>query len=200
MFGIAIFHQQLMGERDMKKQVLVKEVMRASPAIVQPFTTVFETAHLMRDKKIGEVIVAEQGHPIGVVTERDIVKKIVCEKKNASDVSAEEVMSTPVVVVDPFCSLQDALKIMGRGNIQQLTVVENNQLVGIITQHDITQLSPALSEIDHEWSSIKEGEGEYQQGQMFSGKCEDCDVLSMNLKFVDGRLLCEECIAGLKFE
>jgi len=109
-------------------------------------------------------------------------------------------MSTPVVVVDPFCSLQEAVKIMGRGNIQQLPVVENNQLVGIITQHDISQMSPALTEINHEWSTIKEKDEEFLQGQTFSGKCEDCDMLSTNLKFAEGRLLCEECIAGLKYE
>lgn len=200
MFGIAILNRQLKGEQDMNKQVFVKEVMKTNPVIIQPFTTVLETARLMKDKKIGNVIVAEQGHPIGIVTEHDIIKKVVCEGKNASDVSVEDVMSTPIVVVDPYCSLQEALKIMGKCNIQQLPVIENNQLVGIITQHDVSQMSPALTEINHEWSAIEEKDEAYLQGQTFSGKCEDCDVLSTNLKFVDGRLLCEECIAGLKYE
>lgn len=184
----------------MNKQVFVKEVMKANPVVVQPFTTVFESACLMKEKKIGNVIVAEQGHPIGIITESDIIKKVVCEGKNASDVSVEDVMSTPVLIIETFQSLQEALKIMGRCNISQLPVIENNHLVGIITQHDISRLSPALTEIDHEWSTIDEKDEGYLQGQTFSGKCEDCDTLCTNLKIVDGRLLCEECVAGLKYE
>jgi CBS domain-containing protein len=200
MFGIKVFNRQLDGEQDMNKQVLVKEVMKANPMIVQPFTTVLEAACMMKDKKIGNVIVTEQHHPIGILTESDIIMKVVCEGKNASDVSVEEVMSTPIVVTEPYISLQEALKIMGKCNIQQLPIVENNQLVGIITQHDISQMSPALNEIAHEWSNIEEKDEVYLRTQTFSGKCEDCDALSTSLKNVDGRLLCEDCIAGLKYE
>ena len=184
----------------MNKQVLVKEVMKANPVIVQPFITVLEAARLMKDKKVDNVIVTEQGHPLGIVTERDIINKVVCEGKNASDLSTEDVMTTPIVVIDPYCSLQEALKIMGKRNIQRLPVIENNQLIGIITHHDISQMSPALSELDREWSTIEEKDEKNVQGQTFSGKCEDCDGLSTNLKLVEGRLLCEECIAGLKYE
>jgi CBS domain-containing protein len=184
----------------MNKQVLVKEVMKANPVIVQPFITVLEAARLMKDKKVDNVIVTEQGHPLGIVTERDIIDKVVCEGKNASDLSTEDVMTTPIVVIDPYCSLQEALKIMEKRNIQKLPVIENNQLIGIITHHDISQMSPALSELDREWSTIEEKDEENVQGQTFSGKCEDCDGLSTKLKLVDGKLLCEECIAGLKYE
>lgn len=184
----------------MNKQVLVKEVMKANPVIVEPFITVLEAACLMKDKKVDNVIVTEQGHPLGIVTERDIINKVVCEGKNASDLSTEDVMTTPIVVIDPYCSLQEALKIMGKRNIKQLPVIENNQLIGIITHHDISQMSPALSELDREWSTIEEKDEKNGQGQTFSGKCEDCDGLATNLKLVDGKLLCEECIAGLKYE
>ncbi len=184
----------------MNKQVLVKEIMKAKPVIVQPFTTVLETARLMKNKKVDNVIVTEQGHPLGIVTERDIIDKVICEGKNASDLSAEDVMTTPVVVIDPYCSLQEALKIMNRRSIEQLPVIENNQLVGIITHQDISLMSPALSELDREWTTIHTNDEENAQGHAFSGKCEDCDGLSTNLKLVEGRLLCEECIAGLKYE
>ena len=101
----------------MSKDVLVKEVMKAKPVIVQPFTTVLEAARIMKEKKIGNVIVAEVNHPIGILTESDIIKKVVSEAKNAQDVSVEEVMSTPLVVTEPYITLQEALKIMGKCNI-----------------------------------------------------------------------------------
>ncbi len=184
----------------MSKDVLVKEVMKAKPVIVQPFTTVLEAARIMKEKKIGNVIVAEVNHPIGILTESDIIKKVVCGAKNAQDVSVEEVMSTPIIVTEPYITLQEALKIMGKCNIRRLPVIENNELVGIITQRDISQLSPALTEIAHEWSTITEKDEAYLQSQTFSGKCEDCSELSTNLKSVDGRLLCETCIDALKYE
>jgi CBS domain-containing protein len=184
----------------MSKDVLVKEVMKTKPVIVQPFTTVLEAARIMKANKIGNVIISEINHPIGILTESDIIKKVVCEGKNAQDVLVEEVMSSPIVVAEPYISLQEALKIMGKCNIRRLPVIENNELVGIITQRDISRLSPALTEISHEWSNIDIKDEEYLQSQTFSGKCEDCNTLSTSLKSVDGRLLCDDCIDGLKYE
>lgn len=184
----------------MSKDVLVKEVMKTKPVMVQPFTTVLEAARIMRDHTIGNVIISEVNHPIGILTESDILKKVVCEGKNAQDVQVEEVMSSPIIVANPYISLQEALMIMGKCNIRRLPIVENNELVGIITQRDISRLSPALTEIAHEWSKIEIRDKQYMQSRAFSGKCEDCNTLSTNLKSVDGRLLCEDCIDGLKYE
>jgi CBS domain-containing protein len=198
--GLEFSKKSTVGEQDMNKDVLVKEVMKVKPVIVQPFTTVLEAARIMKEQKIGNIIIAEINHPIGILTESDIIKKVVCEAKNAQDVIVEDVMSNPLIVTDPYISLQDALKIMGKCNIRRLPVVENNQLVGIITQRDISRLSPALTEIAHEWSSIDTIDEKYLQSQTFSGKCEDCSILSTSLKNVDGRLLCDDCIDGLKYE
>jgi len=184
----------------MNKDVLVKEVMKTKPVIVQPFTSVFEAACIMKQNKIGNVIISEVTHPIGILTESDIIKKVVCEGKNAQDLTVEEIMSSPIIIAEPYISLQEASKIMGKCNIRRLPIVENNELVGIITQRDILRLSPALTEIVHEWSTIDSKDEEYLQNQTFSGKCEDCNILSTSLKSVDGRLLCEDCIDGLKYE
>jgi CBS domain-containing protein len=184
----------------MIKEVLVKEVMKTNLVVVQPFTTVLEAARIMKANKIGGVIIAEINHPIGILTESDIIKKVVCEGKKAQDVLVEEVMNSPIVVTEPYISLQEALKIMGKCNIRRLLVIENNKLVGIITQRDISCLSPLLTEITNEWSNIDTKDEEYLQSQTFSGKCEDCNTLSTNLKSIDGRLLCEDCIDGLKYE
>ena len=69
------------------------------------------------------------------------------------------------------------------------------------TQKDILQVSPMLLEVAREWASINENEGlSYKQKRIFSGKCEDCGILSTNLKNIEGKLLCEECIELLKYE
>ncbi|RLF29589.1 MAG: CBS domain-containing protein [Thermoplasmata archaeon] len=190
-----------MVRKNMKTDVLVKEAMKANPVIVKPDMTVLEAARLMRKQKIGNVIVVEKKQPIGILTESDILKKIVAENKNPDDVQVKDVMSTPIIVVDPYKTVEEAMKIMDRSNIRRLPVIENGKLIGIITQKDISRISPVLLEICREWSDITGGKDEtYMSDQVFSGKCEDCGTLSTNLKNIDGRLLCEDCIDALKYE
>ena len=184
----------------MKNEVLVKEAMKTNPVIVKPSITVLEAAKLMKKKKIGNVIVVEKKQPIGILTESDILKKVVAEGRNANEVTVEEVMSTPIVVIDPYMSLEQAMKTMGKCNIRRLPVTENGELTGIITQKDISRISPILHEISREWYDISVRDESHLRSQIFSGKCEDCNTLSSNLKNVDGRLLCEDCIDALKYE
>ena len=184
----------------MKKAVIVKEAMKSNPVIVKHTITVLEAAKLMREKKIGNVIVVEKKHPIGILTESDILKKIVAEGKNANEILVEEVMSTPIIVTDPYIPVEEAMKTMGKCNIRRLPVVENGELIGIITHKDITRISPILNEIAREWYNIAKKDEAHLRAQIFSGKCEDCGSLSTNLKNVDGRLLCESCIDALKYQ
>jgi CBS domain-containing protein len=184
----------------MKKEVIVKEAMKSNPVKVKPTITVLEAAKLMREKKIGNVIVVEKKQPTGILTESDILKKVVAEGKNANVILVEEVMSTPIIVTDPYISVEEAMKTMGKCNIRRLPVVENGELIGIITHKDITRISPILNEIAREWYNISKKDESHLRAQIFSGKCEDCGSLSTNLKNIDGRLLCENCMDALKYQ
>mgnify|MGYP006303467281 CR=1 FL=1 len=184
----------------MGRDVLVKEAMKTNLAIIKPNQTVLEAAKLMKKRKIGNVIVAEDKQPIGILTESDILKKVVAEGKNPNDVIIKDVMSTPIIIVDPYITLEEALKTMGKCNVRRLPVIENNKLIGIITQRDISIISPILHEISREWYEITVRDEAHMKKQVFSGKCEDCGILSANLKNVEGRLLCEDCIDALKYE
>ena len=184
----------------MAREIIVKEAMKTNLAIVTPMTSVLEAAKLMKKRKIGNVIVVEKKQPVGILTESDILKKVVAEGKNAKDILVKEVMSTPVIVIDPYISLEKAMRTMGKCNVRRLPVIENNELIGIITQKDISRMSPILHEISREWYDIKVRDESHVKKQVFSGKCEDCGTLSANLKNVDGRLLCEDCIDALKYE
>jgi len=184
----------------MGREVIVKEAMKTNLAIVQPNVSVLEAAKLMKKRKIGNVIVVEKKHPIGILTESDILKKVVAEGKNANDVLVKNVMSTPIIVVDPYITLEEAMKTMGKCNVRRLPVIEKNELIGVITQKDISIISPVLHEISREWYDITISDESHLKKQIFSGKCEDCGVLSANLKNIEGRLLCEDCIDALKYE
>jgi CBS domain-containing protein len=184
----------------MGREVIIKEAMKTNLAIVKPLISVLESAKLMKKRKIGNVIVVEKKQPVGILTESDILKKVVAEGKNAKNVLVKDVMSTPVIVIDPYITLEKAMKTMGKCNVRRLPVIENNELIGIITQKDISRISPILHEISREWYDITVKDESHLKKQIFSGKCEDCGILSTNLKNIDGRLLCEDCIDALKYE
>lgn len=182
-----------------KGNVLVKEAMRVNPVTVKPKTSVEEVAILMKEKGIGNCIVVSD-KPLGIITESDIIKKVVAENLKASEVAVENIMSSPILVIDPYASLEEAMKTMGKCNVRRLPVVEKGELIGIITNKDISRISPILHEISREWYDISKRDEAYMRRQVFSGKCEDCGTLSANLKDVDGRLLCEDCIDALEYE
>jgi len=182
-----------------KGNILVREAMKTNPITVKTKTSVKEAAELMKKKGIGNCIVVDDS-PIGIITESDILKKVVAKDLKASEVMVEKIMSTPIIVIDPYAYLEAATKTMGKCNIRRLPVIENGELIGIITQKDISRISPTLHEISREWYDISMRDDVHLKKQIFSGKCEDCASLSTNLKNVDGRLLCEDCIDELKYQ
>jgi CBS domain-containing protein len=184
----------------MNREVIVKEAMKTNIAKLDPNTTVLEAAQLMKKRRIGNIIIVKEKQPIGILTESDILKKVVAEGKNAKDVRIKEVMSTPLIVIDPYVTLEEAIKTMGKCNVRRLPVCENGELIGIITNKDISLISPVLHEISREWYDITVRDEAHFKKQVFSGKCEDCGILSANLKNIDGRLLCEDCIDALKYQ
>jgi CBS domain-containing protein len=184
----------------MAREVVVKEAMKTNLAMLEATKTVLEAAKLMKKRRIGNVIVVEKKQPIGILTESDILKKVVAEGKNPKDVLIGKVMSTPIIVIDPYVTLEEANKTMGKCNVRRLPVIENDELIGIITQKDISRMSPILHEISREWYDISVRDESHLKKQIFSGKCEDCGTLSANLKNVEGRLLCDDCIDALKYE
>ena len=173
--------------------------MRVNPVTVKPDTTVKEAAELMLKKKIGNCIVVDE-KPIGIITESDILKKVVAKDIKASEVNVEKIMKTPLIIIDPYINLEEAMKTMSRCDIRRLPIVENGQLIGIITVKDIIRLSPMLLEITREWGKIDSGDKIRLQKQTYSGKCEDCGTLSTNLKVVDGRLICDDCVDALNYD
>jgi len=184
----------------MGKEVIVKEAMKTNLAIVKPESSIRDVAKIMKKRKIGNVIVVLKNQPVGILTESDIIKKIVAEGKNPDKINVKDVMSTPVIITDPYITLEQAQNIMGKCNIRRLPVIEDGNLIGIITQKDISKISPILHEISREWYDIKTRDESYYKKQVFSGKCEDCGTLSANLKNVDGRLICDDCIDALEYE
>ena len=184
----------------MTKEVIVKEAMKTNLVSVEPTISIIEAAKIMKKRKIGNVIVALNNQPLGILTESDIIKKVVAEGKQPGNVLVKDVMSTPILTINPYLTLKEAMEKMNKCNLRRLPVIENDKLIGMITLKDISRMSPILHEISREWHDITMRDESFYKKQVFSGKCEDCGILSTNLKNQDGRLLCDDCIDALKYE
>jgi CBS domain-containing protein len=182
------------------RDIYVEEIMSRVPVVGSPDLTARDLAVLMRAMKVGSIIIIKDGCPIGIVTERDFVEKLVAEDRQPGGVRAEDIMTAPLVTVTPRESVADAGRKMARLQLRRLPVVVDNRLVGMLTENDITRLSPSLIEITREWKNIHApagAEGE-KDTQTFAGYCENCENYSYDLKqtgTVSGRgsLLCSEC-------
>ncbi|MGC8936312.1 MAG: cyclic nucleotide-binding/CBS domain-containing protein [Candidatus Methanomethylicaceae archaeon] len=100
-------------------------------------SSVYDLAKLMDKNGIGCIVIAENDKPIGIVTERDIITKCLAKELNPRDTKAKDIMSSPVISVDPEAEMLEAAKVMVSRMIRRLPVVENNKLVGIITTSDM---------------------------------------------------------------
>lgn len=113
----------------------VKDIMTKIVASVDANQTIFEAAELMSSKGISCVLVTEAGNPVGVVTERDIVDRVVAKRKSL-DLKVSVIMSSSLITVDPDASLKEAARLMSTNKIRRLPVLKNNKLVGIISASD----------------------------------------------------------------
>ena len=128
----------------------------------------------------------------------DLVEKIVAEDKLPGVITAQEVMSAPVVTIGPHESVADAGRKMARLHLRRLPVVDNGELLGIITENDITRLSPTLIEITREWENINAPLMDRRGLGAFIGYCERCEAYSYDLRRnggVSGKasMLCPDC-------
>lgn len=170
--------------------VPVMEVMSRNPVSVEPKETIDLVSKLMKDKGIGSLIVVKNGKPVGIVTEKDIVAKVVAKDAKPSEVKVKEIMSSPVKTIHPHDSIEDAAKLMAENSIRRLVVSEKKKLVGIITENDILKMWPNLIELTREVSRISPEELGVSGVQ---GYCELCRVFTYDLQELQGQLLCREC-------
>jgi CBS domain-containing protein len=96
-----------------------------------------DAAQMLKEKEISFLVIEKEGNPVGLVTERDIVWKIASEDKKSSDLSIQEIMSEKFKWVKPEDGIEDAIQKMLNNNIRRLLVLENDKLVGVITQTNL---------------------------------------------------------------
>jgi CBS domain-containing protein len=116
----------------------VNDIMTKEVVTIESNKTVFEAAELMTEKNLGCLVVVIKAFPVGILTERDIVRRIVA-KRATFDLKVTEVMSKTLITVDPETSLKEAARVMSANKIHRLPVLKQNKLVGIVAASDFVR-------------------------------------------------------------
>jgi signal-transduction protein with cAMP-binding, CBS, and nucleotidyltransferase domain len=105
---------------------------------------VFDAAQLMKREDVSSVVVLDRNTICGIVTEGDIVRKVVCGELNPHETSLDTIMSSPVHTIDAGKTIVDAARLMRDMKVKKLVIVEGREVSGIISEHDIVDVLPAL--------------------------------------------------------
>ena len=106
---------------------------------VSPHTAVIEALQIMAHQNIGSVMVMDNQHYIGIVTERDYSRKVVLKGKSSTDTKVSEIMSEDLPVVNLHDTIEYCMQLMAEKNIRYLPVFENDRLFGIVSIHDLVR-------------------------------------------------------------
>ena len=191
-----------MSEIGLRTKMLVRDVMSSPVVTLDEDETANKAAVNMDMKDLGAVIVTNKaGKSIGIITERDLVIRVIAKNLKPDTVKAKEIMTTPLVTVEPEATISDAARRMTRLDIRRLVVIYKGNLVGIISSKDILGVMPELLEIMQEKSRI-EGDARTEETEEvpLSGYCDRCNIYSESLKENNGQNICDECRVELEQE
>ena len=182
--------------------MFVRDIMAVNVVSMPPDASIFEVSKAMAEMDIGSVIIADKDRPLGIITESDIVRRVVVREKDTKTTTASEVMSSPIIHVEPGTGLTEAMRVMAKSNIRRVAVLKNNTLAGIITSRDLLRWSPELIDILVESLRLKEEVASSRTTDVdddliaYGGDCSSCGEYSTDLVLEDGEYLCESCREG----
>ena len=122
----------------LERMVTVKDLMTKRTLTIDSKQTVFEAAQLMSQKEVGDLIVVDNEIPVGMVTERDFVRRIIA-KGRPVDTKVSDVMTKPLITISPEASIKTAARKMVKHRIRRLPVLKEHRLVGIIVVSDFAR-------------------------------------------------------------
>ncbi len=172
----------------MRFSAVVGEVMRTDVKKVDMDESVEKAAQIMRDERIGSVVVIGEKKVKGIVTTSDIVYKHVATGMGKT---VREIMTTDLVTIEPNKSIEEAANIMVKKNVEKLLVFDGGSLVGIITNNDILRIEPALFETLLE--RMKMGGRPLRGADENLVTCESCGNYSDTIEEIDGVYICTDC-------
>jgi CBS domain-containing protein len=127
--------------------VLVRDIMSKKVKVVRPDSSVKEVVATMNKFDIGSILVVQGNRPVGIITERDILRRIVQPCLAPETLTARQVMTSPLLTINETASIDEAAKLMAREKVKKLPVMNKQKLVGIVTLTDIVTEVPTMLSI-----------------------------------------------------
>ena len=142
----------------MDSGLLVRDVMSKNVKTVRPNSTINEVVRKMNKFEIGSIVVADGEKPVGIITERDILRRVLEVTVASEAMKAKEIMSAPILTIDSEATTEEAATLMNSERIKKIPVVEEGKLIGIVTSTDIVRTEPRLVETLSKmmWKKAKE--------------------------------------------
>ena len=146
--------------------ILVRHAMTESPQTVGADAPLIEVARLMKEKDVGVIPVVEDGETVGLITDRDLVVRVVAEGSDPANVRAGEVATRAPVSVTPDTRLSEARELMEQHQVRRLPVLKGHELVGILSLGDVAwadastrEVGKALRAVSQSDSTVSSNEG-----------------------------------------
>jgi len=121
-----------------------EDVMTREVVTLDENVSAKKAAEVMAQEGVSALIITEEGKAVGILTERDILKRIVAEDKNPKETKLKEIMSSPLVTIGPNVDLEEAAHLMFERKIKNLPVIHENRLIGLVRLQDICKLQPEI--------------------------------------------------------
>ncbi|MCW3977084.1 MAG: CBS domain-containing protein [Candidatus Bathyarchaeota archaeon] len=125
----------------------VEDIMVEDVITVDSDVPVMDAVKVMNANEIGCLVVTRRGKAIGILTERDLLKRIIVKSRDPKSIRVRQIMTKPLIVGNPDMSLEDATKLMFDRKIKKLPVVESRKLVGLVSLTDIARYQPQMMKI-----------------------------------------------------
>ena len=180
----------------MKTGYKVYDCMTTKPISVSSDITLEECAKVMAKNHVGALVIKENNLSKGLITEQDIVRKLIAKGINPLTKKVKDFMEKKLITIKPNDDIYDALIKMRDYNIRHLPVVENGKMVGLLTLKDILKIEPQLFELLVEKFELRE-ETRKPISRIIPNEaiCQGCGAYAEEIKKVKGSLLCERCAA-----
>ena len=127
--------------------VKIKDIMIVDVKTLDVDSSVKDVVKQMKENEIGSVIITKDNKPTGIITERDIIQKIVVFDKDANKLQAKDIMSTPIIKGEKDMSLLEAIKILVLNRIKKLPIIDDQKIIGIISLFDLIRWTPLIQQI-----------------------------------------------------
>jgi len=180
------------------KNILVADVMTREPVVVSPSANLLDCARKMVKKKVGSLIITDKKKLVGFISQKDILWALVKKSnKDLEKIKAIDISPKKIVTIKPNYTIKEAIEKMKKSKLERLPVIQENNLVGIVTIKDILNFNPEIYPEIEEFAKIREESEKLKrikkaEGKRKDGICEECGHDGFLFR-VNGMLICESC-------